>query len=114
MPLSVLAPALAPQPKALHGRQEMGGSELERDKKCVATGVSHTEKDHSMERCNSIGERAAWSHTETTQPPARGLTAKHQGLCSLKPWETQHTKHTRLSASISLVWPTPGAWPMLD
>lgn len=77
MPLSVLAPALAPQPKALHGRQEMGGSELERDEKCVATGLSHTEKDHSVERCRSTGQRAAWSHTKTTQPPARERSDSH-------------------------------------
>lgn len=41
-------PALSPQPKTLYGRQEKGGNELERDEKCVATGLSHPMKDHSV------------------------------------------------------------------
>lgn len=46
VPLTVLAPALSPPPKALHGRQETGESELERGEKCVATGLSHPQKNH--------------------------------------------------------------------
>lgn len=83
---------------------------------CCDWSVTPTEGSQRGKMQFHWSARAAWSHTETQQPLfwSDSNSQRAQGLCSLKPQETQHTKHTRLSASIFLVWPTRGAWPTLD